>query len=131
MEGPHERGSLPLDTEQRLTRSTTFVVPQNLFLQFKAALSQEGVSMAKAVEQFLESYTHCLAPSFVVHPHGKGQRKGRGKPFTAVISSDIQRDFVNKTSAEGMPPSVILTQFMMNYVAFFKERGQRKGGKGK
>jgi hypothetical protein len=62
MDVPYDQGSTPLDSKQRLTRSTTFVVPQDLFLQFKEVLSQEGVSMAKAVEQFMESYVHCLDP---------------------------------------------------------------------
>ena len=97
-------------------------IPEDLLVQFEGALARDGLSMAKAVSQFLGNYIEHLDRSFVGDdcPRGPEQRKvSRSFILPEAICSRARE----KASREGVRLSRLVEQFIRNYVDFANEKG--------
>ncbi|OQY46999.1 MAG: hypothetical protein B6240_06480 [Desulfobacteraceae bacterium 4572_87] len=109
--------------DQNRYRIVNFVADEVVFTQFKEALKQDRLSMARAIEQFLSSYVYCLDSSFTVATEEKREKKRirkRRKLFQLRISEHAYNVFSVKVEKEKADANLLLDQFFRNYVAFMK-----------
>ena len=98
-----------------LQTRVNFSIPEDLLREFKEILAVEGVSMSKAFSQFILNYINHLDKSFI---KTKGLLKGRNISFVFPISEETWNKFKEKTEREEVWQSLIVAQFMRNYVDF-------------
>ncbi len=92
-------------------------LPADLLEEFKNVLDAEGISIPKAIGQFMLNYTNHLDKRFIkTRKHGKK----KSVHYIFLYSEEIVMNFKEKAKREKARPSVLVAQFMRNYVDFIK-----------
>lgn len=108
------------DDQMTLERNPFFMVPSDVLFGFREAASQQDVAMARIIEQFIESYIHCLDPSFV-DDAGIGKKGTKLTGIRTMISYTLFNAFLRKVRKQGGNPNELVVQFMSRYTAFVKD----------
>jgi len=98
-----------------LQTRVNFSIPADLMKNYKEIASRENLSLSKAITQFMLNYTDYLDNSFF---KTKDLLKGKKDTFLFFTSEEIAERFKEKTEREKVRPSMVIAQFMKNYIDF-------------
>lgn len=102
-----------------------FLVPENLFVEFKEHVFKENATIPKLITQFMMNYIDCLDSSFFLKKESYSAKMTKRIVFTILIPADVCSRFKEKTMKDGVKMSTAIEQFIVNYVNFMKHRKKR------
>ncbi|MCP4552858.1 MAG: hypothetical protein GY834_12640 [Bacteroidetes bacterium] len=115
-----KRGKMDL-SYQRMKR-IGFLISENVWYEFKQYVSRENTTIPKLLGQFMVNYVDYLDVSFI--DTNKESTRNEKTKISFTLSSDICKDFRNKIKSEKVSMSMIVEQFMKNYVIFLKKNSK-------
>jgi hypothetical protein len=106
-------------------RRLGFLVPENLFVEFKENVFKENTTIPMLITQFMMNYIDCLDSSFFLKKESYSAKMTKKIQFGILIPADVCSRFKEKTIKDGVKMSTAIEQFIVNYVNFMKHRKRR------
>ena len=99
-----------------------FIVPENLFVEFKENILKENTTIPKLITQFMINYIDYLDSSFFLKGESYSTKMTKKIHFVIQLPADVCIRFKEKTMKDGVKMKTVIEQFIVKYVNFMKHR---------
>lgn len=102
-----------------------FLVPENLFVEFKENVLKENTTIPKLITQFMMNYIDYLDSSVFLKGESYSAKTTKKIHLAMLLPAGVCDRFKEKTMKDGVKMSGAIKQFIVNYVNFAKHKKRK------